>query len=136
MLGEYRMRWKGARTFTTQALDFPRTLLPLADQPILAGGFSSRYDGYGGFGDGAVAYYDNNVIPIEIKKAQALLALRAFASGGVLVPDLEQQEKSVKIGPLAVEFDNTTSRLTTYTAPARMLTPFLINNGQARLIRR
>ena len=115
MVGEYRMRWAGVRLSEAQALDWPRSLVP-------------RRDAASG------AYYPNDAVPAEVKRACASLALRAATSQ--LLKDQTQRKSSVTVGPISTTFEPGSKVATTYAEVDAMLKPFLSFSGkQIRMVR-
>lgn len=110
MTQDFRERWKGQRTRSTQALDWPRR--------------SVRIEG---------AYLATNAIPAEIKNANADLALKASTD---LTPDADRVVIREKLGPLETEYDRYGPQATRFTAVALALAPFLASSGgMVRLVR-
>lgn len=115
MVGEYRMRWSGVRLNASQALDWPRSLVPRRDVA------------YG-------AYYPNDAVPAEVKAACASLALRAATAP--LLKDQTQRKSSVTVGPISTTYEAGSKIATTYAEVDAMLKPFLsVRSGQIRLVR-
>lgn len=115
MVQEYRLRWAGARMLASQALDWPRSLVPRRDTPWLQ-------------------YYDNASVPTEVKNACASLALRA--STGTLLADQKQRKASMAVGPITTTYEAGAKVSVTYAEIDAMLRPFLNGgNGQINLIR-
>jgi len=83
MVQMYRSNWAGNRVTAIQALDWPRYNVPLPDGPYHS-------------------FVDITVIPDEIKKACAELALRAATQS--LAPDQGRVEQSVSVGPISVSY--------------------------------
>lgn len=100
MLGEYGSRWASFRTTSTQALDWPRAWVPLPDAPY----------GYGS----SSAYVPNNIVPGEVKRACAALAL--IANDGDLAPSLPPTTLKETVGPISVEYDPASVNYTVYRA--------------------
>lgn len=120
MLGRYRARWAGTRKTTTQALDWPRSLVPIKDAPDLYGGSDS--------------YYDDASVPAAVKNACASLALRASTT--TLLADQTRTKKSVTVGPISTVYDDYSSQATQYVEVDAMLTPYLKSTGnQAQMVR-
>lgn len=115
MLSVYRVRWAGFRYGLTQALDWPRSYVPIPDVAVLGG-----YIGSAAF----VAY---NSVPTLVQQACADLAVRALL--GPLVPDVGRLKKSVKLGPLSVEYQPYGSASTTFVAVTAKLSPYLVGGG-------
>ena len=115
MLGTYRARWSGMRFGTTQALDWPRSLVPLRDVP-----FST--------------YVADNVVPAEVSTACASLAVRAAA--GALLADQTRRKSSVTVGPISTTYEAGGKVSVTYAEIDAMLRPYLTTGaGQVRLVR-
>ena len=110
MVGKYRLRWAGVRKTLTQALDWPRDIVPVIDKP-------GRY----------IAYYANTIVPTEVMNACASLALRAASAD--LLADQEQGKVSVTVGPISTTYDNNSSQGTKYPEVDNILRPFLQNSG-------
>lgn len=107
----YRLRWKGVRTSTTQALDWPRSGVEIDDVPL-----------------GRIAYYySTSSVPVEVQRACAELALKASTAD--LLADLSQGVKSKKVGPIEVTYDENSNRSKQYVAIDRMLVPYLATSG-------
>jgi hypothetical protein len=111
----YRMRWKQFRTTSTQALSWPRAWVQIPDAPY----------GYGS----QSAYVPNNVVPTEVKQACMELALRT--GSGELAPDLDRQAITEQIGPIRVEYDESSSYHTQYRSVDMMLAPYLMSMGMS-----
>lgn len=105
----YRTRWLSYRTTNTQALDWPRAEVPLYDAPRGYGAFSS--------------YVPNNIVPVEVQRACAELAL--IANDGALAPVQDRVTVSEKVGPIEVQYDPSRSPYKTYPHVDRMLMPYL-----------
>lgn len=120
MLGRYRSRWAGYRKTTTQALDWPRSLVPIKDAPDLYGGSAS--------------YYDDASVPTAVKNACASLALRAASA--TLLADQSRTKKSVTIGPITTVYDDVAGQATIYAEVDAMLAIYLKNSGnQVAMVR-
>lgn len=114
MRDNYGSDFGGYRVYIEQALDWPRAECP-----------RQGYDG---------AYWPNNVVPALVADAESDLALKA--SQGPLLSDLKQGKKSVKVGPLSVEYDENSNRQTIYSAVAAKLQQFIIGYGSTtRIVR-
>jgi hypothetical protein len=100
----YRLRWRGWRTNTVQALDWPRQGVPLFDMPVAA----------------VVEY---NVIPREVKNAQVELAYRALT--GELAPDLTRGVLAESVGSLSVTYDPRSPQFIQFRALDMLLAPYL-----------
>lgn len=110
MQGTYRGRWKGFRTNTVQALDWPRQSVCIEDATLNS-------------------FIANNVVPVEVTRACAELALKA--SAGELAPDTERVVTRETIGPLTTEYDNNSMPYTKYRAIDNMLRVYLKMAGAA-----
>lgn len=120
MIGRYRARWAGARKTTTQALDWPRSLVPIKDAPNLYGGSAS--------------YYSDTTVPQDIKNACASLALRA--STATLLADQTRTKNSVTIGQISTTYDAVAGQAVQYVEVDAMLAPYLKSTGnQAVMVR-
>lgn len=120
MLGRYRARWAGTRKSTTQALDWPRSLVPIKDAPDLYGGSDS--------------YYDDASVPTSVKEACASLALRAASA--TLLADQTRTKKSVTVGPISTVYDDVAGQAVVYAEIDAMLSPYLKSSGnQAMMVR-
>lgn len=116
MQGKYAGKWSGYRTTLTQALDWPRTNVRLKD--------SSSYH----------LYYASDVVPIAVKRACALLALRA--ASGTLLADQGQKKVSVTVGPISTTYDTSSPVTTKYLEVDNMLEPyFTVSGGGITLVR-
>lgn len=101
-------RWKGYRYSTTQALDWPRSMVPMP----------------GGYG---VTYYATNAIPVAVINACCELALRA--SAGDLAEDTAQEIIREKVGQLETEYQPGSRAGARYPAITRLLGPLLTGSG-------
>ena len=110
MLQMYRGRWKGVMVKPdTQALDWPR---------------------YNAYPDPTFLYaISYTVVPPEVKKACAELALRANIAD--LTADVAAQGEvtSEAVGPISVSYAPSGQKQVKYTAIDRMLGPLLIDGG-------
>lgn len=112
MVSQFRRRWAGDRILIEQALDWPRAAVPIPD----VGGW------YGGY-----AYIAPTVVPVPVQQACADLAARALL--GPLLPDVGRVKRSVKLGPLSVEYDPNAAVTTVYAAVLAKLSPYLTGSG-------
>ncbi len=114
MMQVYRQSWKGVRMTATQALDWPRAYVYL--EPVITG---------------ANIDYPNlvasNIVPTEVKRACAELALKA--SSAELYADQEQTVKREKLGPLEWEYDPNSQTTKRYSAVDAMLAPYFAGSG-------
>jgi len=108
----YRTRWQGSRSSLDQMLDWPRS------------GVAKR-DGYGGT-------YEANIVPVEVQRACAKLALKAAAAkaaGSSLAPDIGRLASREKVGPLEVQYAEGGVAYTRYREVDMLLEPFLSGGG-------
>jgi hypothetical protein len=119
MLQAYRLRWKGTRGSTTQALDWPRGLVERPDY---------TYAGLNGYttisGD---FYFPADEVPVEVQRACAELALRSI--DGLLSADLERAVSRETVGPITVEYEKGALQTKRFEAVDNMLQPFLKPRG-------
>lgn len=114
MLQIYRERWKGVRMTSTQSLDWPRGYVYL--EPVITGA-SQEFPNL-------VA---DNIVPTEVKRACAELALKSYASE--LSPDLDRLTNREKLGPMEVEYSDKSAAYKKYRAIDNMLAPYLESTG-------
>jgi hypothetical protein len=100
MTQAYRKRWRGARLYRAQALDWPR--------------YGATVDGYD---------IPSTEVPREIANACADLAFRA--ASGELAPDTGRAIIREKVGPLETEYDRNSPQGTRYRSVDMILAPFL-----------
>jgi hypothetical protein len=108
----YRMRWRGTRVNTTQALDWPRYNVPRPDH-----------------GTYTVSLYASDAVPTEVQHACAELAWRA--AFGELAPDLSRKTASEKVGEIAVQYEAGAAQYVRFVAVDRLLAPLLKTAGGA-----
>lgn len=104
----YRWRWAGVRKTSTQALDWPRSNVPIPDSPGTYGSLS--------------AYVSDSSVPTAVQNACAELALRA--ASGDLAPDVGRLTSKEKIDVIEVEFAAGASPWVRYRAIDNMLTAY------------
>lgn len=115
LVGKYRLRWAGSRMTTSQSLDWPRSLVPVADTPYKS-------------------YYPNNVVPKEVVDACCSMAIRA--ADGELLSDQSQRAASVTVGPISTSFEPGSTVATQYPEIDALLRPLLKSGGgQIRMVR-
>ena len=110
MTGKYTTLWAGYRKTAGQALDWPREDVPIAGLRFLQ-------------------YYDNGIVPNEVKQACALLALRA-STGDDLMSDERRKVISESVeGAVSVTYSEFSSVQVRYTEIDAMLSRFLANGA-------
>lgn len=109
MFQRYTNYWDGYRVTQTQALDWPRNYVFIRPQRTL-------YQ----------LYISNTIVPIEVQKACAELALRSSTS--TLMPDTKTRTKRKTVGPITIEYDLSSPQNPVYRIIDTMLSPYL-NNG-------
>jgi hypothetical protein len=115
MVGRYRLRWLGTRMTMTQALDWPRSLVPMRDVPF-------------------TTYLLNTIVPQDVKTACALLALRA--ASGPLLADQSQRKHSVTVGPISTVYAEGAPVAVQYVEVDNMLRAYMKNGaGQVNMVR-
>jgi hypothetical protein len=92
--------WQGMRKTDEQALSWPR--------------YGVVVDGY---------LIDDDIVPEAVKRACAELALKSTTAD--LSPDMAQGVTREKVGPIEVEYDKSSPRITKYTAIDAMLASYL-----------
>lgn len=110
MQGAYRMRWQGYRMEALQALDWPRSYVPIPDSNL--------------FG---LVYVPQTTIPLEVKKAQMELAL--IATTNDLAPPLERNTLQETVGPLTTTYDPHSAEYTRYRGVDMLLSVYLMGSG-------
>jgi hypothetical protein len=119
LLQVYRLRWKGTRVNSTQALDWPRSYVARDDY---------TYSGINGYTTiGGNYYYPSDEVPTEVARACAELAVKASADE--LSPDLGRRTIREKVDVIEVEYDPNSPQSTIYRAIDNMLAPFLNGGG-------
>ena len=121
MVQVYRTRWKGVRMQADQALDWPRS--GVYSEPFM----------YGGVGEQPYLV-DDDVVPTEVARACAKLALKA--ANAELAPDLDRATKREKVGPLEVEYMDGQAQYKRYREIDDMLKPFLASSTVCKLLER
>jgi len=115
MVQVYRDLWRGERRTDTQALDWPRENVYLDN--------GSTY-----------ITIENDVVPLDVQKACAELALKASAS--TLYADQSRGIVSEKIGPLETTYDQYSPQAVRYKAVDSALAPYFDRSGQNQAVRR
>lgn len=116
MLRVYRRRWLGYRATTTQALDWPRVDVPMADAAVV---------------DGVVPEYPEGTVPAVVQQACAALAFKA-AFGDLAPDDGGQRVKRETIGPITTEYEFVVKKL---PAIDGLLAPLLGTPSAIRIVR-
>ena len=115
MTGRFRPLWNGSRKTTTQALDWPRSLVLIKDA------ISS-------------SYYDDASVPTPVKNACASLALRAATAD--LLADEGRTKLSVSVGSISTTYDPNSSGEKQYKEIDAMLAPYLATSaGKIKMVR-
>ncbi|TFH65752.1 MAG: hypothetical protein E4G91_01345 [Candidatus Zixiibacteriota bacterium] len=125
---KFRLLWKGSRATVAQRLSWPRRGVDVPD-------FFDPF--FRDLGNVPISFQDTlfiaeNVIPLEVKEAQFLIAIQTFVgdvSTGVIQPPLGRVTKREKLGALEVEYFDAaqgSSRQTTqYWDAENTVEPFL-----------
>ncbi len=120
----YRLRWQGCRATTTQALDWPRDLVPRVD-----------YYAGAGFGYGSdLNFYAADTVPTEVVQACCIAAFKA--AFGDLAPDIEPLAIREKVGPIEVERAPGSLRVVRYQALDNILAPLIKHGGGSLMVMR
>lgn len=102
----YRMRWKGTRRLSTQALDWPRICVVLDDVDY--------------------AEVPSDEVPLLVKHACAMLALKAHTED--LAPDVDPVVKREKVDMIEIEYGNSVP-YKRFRAVDALLAPLLSSSG-------
>lgn len=113
----YRLKWKGVRVSSTQALDWPRYDVRLEDV------------GFGRY----TTLVPSNTVPAEVVKATAEMALKAAASE--LAPDIERVVIEETIGPITTKYAPGAAPYVRYRSVDLLLAALLCNVGGVRMVR-
>lgn len=119
MAQTFRLRWVGMRVTVAQSLDWPRAWVPIPDSP---GGYRA-----------SPAYMPLNVVPSEVSRACAELAVRSSAAE--LSPDLTTQVTRETVGPITVEYAQGARQAPYYHAVEALLAPYLKARGGLDVVR-
>jgi hypothetical protein len=106
-------KYKGYKTVSTQALQFPRVLCSTG---------SSNYCGY------VPCEYDSETVPTEIGTAQLVAAL-LIDSGEDIQANSTQAIKREKVDVIEIEYQDNTNGSVVYTQLNSLIAPFLANQG-------
>lgn len=115
MMQRYKLYWKGFQKYSTQTTDWPRTFV--YSIPVL-------------YGDSNLPYpqlISSTIVPIEVQRACAELALRS--SSATLMPDTKTRQKRKTVGPITIEYDIYSPQNPVYKSIDAMLAPYLKDGG-------
>jgi len=115
LLQKYRGRWKGYRNTTTQALDWPRSMVEIEDT-------TPTYQ-----------YVASNVVPTEVKNACSELALKTV--NGDLIVDTSSLASSETVGPVSVTYESGGSPQTAFSAVGAMLKTYMSSSSSLSVVR-
>lgn len=119
MMQTYRERWNGTRVTSTQALDWPRYMVPIKDSP---GTYRSL-----------PAYYSYTSVPTEVQAACAILALKSLTIE--LAPDVQPPTTQESIGAISVSYMPGARQTVRYQAVDHLLGPMLKDGGSSSVAR-
>ncbi len=115
MLQKYTERWAGYRKSSSQVLDWPRSYVPINDLV-------------------AREYISDSIVPDEVKRACASLALRALTTD--LLADEEQRVVREKVDVIETEYSEHASQRKKYPEIDLMLRRYLaFGEGSLNMIR-
>lgn len=113
MVGQYRERWKGQRTTSAQALDWPRYGVELED---------------------VGSNVASDLVPAEVRNSCIILALES--NSGPLAPPLKRAVKEKVIGPIKTVYADGAPEYVRYRAVDQMLAAYLCGtNLSGKLVR-
>jgi hypothetical protein len=112
MVSTYRNRWQGVRWRYNQALDWPRANVWRDDWDMIS----------------------VNVVPTEVQQACAELALLA-STQALLTGVINRSKKSIKLGPLEIEYDGDSEQLPRFANAVRRLGPLLSGGAGGNMAR-
>jgi hypothetical protein len=115
MLAYYRNKWAGYRWTVSQSLDWPRAWVPIPDTLASYGPFPY--------------YVANNIVPLEVQRANAELACRAITED--IIPDVSPEDMAtrVKLGQLEIDYSPSGVIVKAYRQIDFMLAPYLVGAG-------
>lgn len=111
---QYGQLWAGYKNTSTQALDWPRSYVPLENLVV-------------------EEYFSDSSIPDELVNACASLALRTLTED--LFEDETRKVKREKVDVIEVEYEVGSSAQKRYTEIDKMLSRYLLKSGGIPLIR-
>lgn len=114
MLQRYRALWMGYRKYSDQSLDWPRVQVEVNPPEIYFHTF---------IGD--------TIVPIEVQRACAELALRSSTYTDGLFPDITDIITKETIGPITTEYDKRSPASPQYKAIDAMIAVYLKDGGMA-----
>jgi len=109
--GEYGLMFGGTRRTDTQALSFPRSLMPKKDSPALYG----------------FSYWPDDNVPTQVQNAVCELALKAMSAS--LAPDVGRVTLKEKIDVIEVQYGDDGRVSTIYRQINMLLSPFFNASG-------
>lgn len=112
MFQRYSAYWDGYRNTSIQALDWPRSYVSIRPARVL-------YQ----------LYVDNTIVPVEVQRACAELALKASTYTDGLLPDVEDLISEETIGPITTKYNKNSPTSRVYKSVDAMLSPYLKNGG-------
>jgi len=117
MLQRYSAYWDGYRYTSTQALDWPRENVYI--RPIRVANQS---------------YVDTDIVPVEVQRACAELALRSTTYTDGLFPDVSDLVTEETIGPITTKYDSRSPDTPLYKSIDAMLSIYLKDGGMNSLV--
>lgn len=126
MVANFRMRWKGRRVLITQSLDWPRVGVVLDEFAATIG-----RNGYGTYGLFQVPY---TIVPEEIKKACAEMAIRVITNPE-LVSDQTQNVLQKTVGPITVKYDQQSPQWKQYRYVDQLVKSYLNPSAKSPMVK-
>lgn len=117
MLQRYRKYWLGYRNLSTQSLDWPRSWVYA--EPVISSAAGDPYP----------QLIDSDIVPVEVQRACAELALRASTYTDGLLPDVSDLVTEETIGPITTKYDKRSPDTPLYKAIDAMLSIYLKDGG-------
>jgi hypothetical protein len=112
MLQRYRPYWLGYRNSSTQALDWPRAYVSINPAEVVY-----QLD------------ISNTIVPVEVQRACAELALRSTTYTDGLLPDVSDLVTEETIGPITTKYDSRSPDTPLYKSIDAMLSIYLKDGG-------